>query len=267
MNDNPQSQEPAATVVENGGPLLALSPEDYPDMSGLITEDDTPMDNLYTEKQQRLLTEPLYSSWSGPGEGRPFVAMANVGLFSTLHTPPLVPDTLLGLDIQAPPQLRVKEHRSYFIWMYGHAPDVVVEIVSDRRGGEDTDKLHKYAQLGVGYYVIHDPDNVLGGGVLRVFELHGRRYVPVPNNWLSQVGLGLVLWRGKYEGAEETWLRWCDQAGNVILSGYERAEHAEQRAEHAEQRAAHAEQRAEHEAERARQLEARLRALGIDPSA
>ena len=28
----------------------------------LVTEDDTPVDNLLSEKQQRLLTEPLYSS-------------------------------------------------------------------------------------------------------------------------------------------------------------------------------------------------------------
>lgn len=34
-----------------------------PDTSGLITEDDTPVDSLPSEKQQRLLTEPLYSSW------------------------------------------------------------------------------------------------------------------------------------------------------------------------------------------------------------
>jgi hypothetical protein len=42
-----------------------------PDIQGLITEDDTPVDNLPSEKQQRLLTEPLYSAWAGPGAGRP----------------------------------------------------------------------------------------------------------------------------------------------------------------------------------------------------
>ena len=38
----------------------------------LVTEDETPVDNLPSEKQQRLLTELLYSAWSGPGEGRTF---------------------------------------------------------------------------------------------------------------------------------------------------------------------------------------------------
>ena len=32
------------------------------DIESLVTEDDTPVDNMPSEKQQRLLTEPLYSS-------------------------------------------------------------------------------------------------------------------------------------------------------------------------------------------------------------
>jgi hypothetical protein len=43
------------------------------------------VDNVFSEKQQRLLTVPLYDSWAGPasdaGERRTFAAMANVGLF------------------------------------------------------------------------------------------------------------------------------------------------------------------------------------------
>jgi hypothetical protein len=30
------------------------------DIEAILTEDDTPVDNLLSEKQQRLLTEPLY---------------------------------------------------------------------------------------------------------------------------------------------------------------------------------------------------------------
>ena len=74
-----------ATEVETNGPL----PEElHPNVDHLVTEDDTPADNIFSEKQQRLLTEPLYSSWAGPGQGRPFVAMANVGLFYAIRKPP-----------------------------------------------------------------------------------------------------------------------------------------------------------------------------------
>jgi hypothetical protein len=55
-----------------------------PDVSHLITEDDTPVDNIFSEKQQRLLTSPLYDGWIGPGNERKFVAFANVGLFYAL---------------------------------------------------------------------------------------------------------------------------------------------------------------------------------------
>ena len=46
-----------------------------PNISNLVIEDDTPVDNFQSEKQQRLLVEPLYSSWS---PGIPFIAAANV---------------------------------------------------------------------------------------------------------------------------------------------------------------------------------------------
>ncbi len=37
-----------------------------PDISHIEIEDDEPVHGLYSEKQQRLLTETLYSSWDGP---------------------------------------------------------------------------------------------------------------------------------------------------------------------------------------------------------
>ena len=106
------------------------------DLSHIVTEDDTPVDNLFSERQMRLLAESLYTSWSGPGEGRTFVAMANVGLFFHLREPPLVPDVLVSLDVTLPPEPWEKEHRSYFVWEYGKPPDVVVEIVSNKVGKE-----------------------------------------------------------------------------------------------------------------------------------
>ena len=42
-----------------------------PDIQNLVTEGDTPVDNMPSEKQQRLLTEPLYSSWAGSGRWAP----------------------------------------------------------------------------------------------------------------------------------------------------------------------------------------------------
>ncbi len=41
-------------------PVVSIDLPESPDVSHLITEDDTPVDNLFSEKQQRLLTRPLY---------------------------------------------------------------------------------------------------------------------------------------------------------------------------------------------------------------
>jgi hypothetical protein len=235
-----------------------LNPELAPDISVLVTEDDTPIDSIFLEKQQRLLTEPLYSSWAGPGEGQSFLALANVGLFHTYGQPPLVPDALLSLDVAVGDDLRRKENHSYFLWLMGKPPDVVIEIVSDRRGGEAGVKQRAYARMGVLFYVIFDPEDLLGGGVLRVFVLQRRRYEPLETLWFPEVGLGMTLWSGVFEGHHQTWLRWCDAKGRLIPTGAERADEERQRAD--EER-----QRADEERQRVERLVAQLRALGSEP--
>ena len=82
------------------------------------------MDNIYTEKQQRLLTEPLYSSWTNP-DGKPFLALSNVGLFFAAAEPPLVPDAMLSLDVPPVKDHQEPDHRSYFSWIVGKMPEVV----------------------------------------------------------------------------------------------------------------------------------------------
>lgn len=62
-------------------------------VNNLVTEDDKPVDNLFSAKQQRLLARTLYSSWTplasedAPEEKRKFLADANVGVFYSPHHP------------------------------------------------------------------------------------------------------------------------------------------------------------------------------------
>ncbi len=245
-----------------------------PDISHIETEDDTPVDNLFSEKEMRLLADILVNGWRGPADGRPFVVMANVGVFSGLRLPALTPDLLLSLGVTYPADIGAKEHRAYFVWEYGKPPDVVVEIVSNQKGDELSDKLLDYARIGVSYYVVHDPYHHLGKETLRVFERKGSSLRELSEFWLEEVGLGLVLWQGEYEGVANLWLRWCTRDGVLIPTGREATLSAaavaaaeQARAAQAEQRAAQAEQLAEAERQRAEALAARLRALGIDPDA
>ncbi|MBX2996914.1 MAG: Uma2 family endonuclease [Caldilineaceae bacterium] len=236
-----------------------------PDISHLVTEDDTPVDNIFSERQIALLRETLYTSWEGPGNGRTFVAMGNVALYATNYLPPLVPDLLLSLDVTLPDEPTLKEHRSYFIWLYGKPPEVVIEIVSNRKGGELSNKLLDYARLGVSYYIVYDPEAELSHEPLRTFVRQGARFVETDERWLAEVDLGLTLWQGIYGGMEGLWLRWVDSSGALLATGPEAKAHEQQRAEQERQRAEQERQRAEQERQRAELLAARLRELGVNP--
>lgn len=222
---------------------------ELPDVSQLVTEDDAPWDNLASEKQQRLLTEPLYASWGGApaelgGGRRPFLVAANVGLFATVKAPPLVPDVLLSVDVEAPQDPWRKENRSYFLWQFGKPPNVVIEIVSNREGDELGGKRRSYARMGVPHYVVFDPTLQIADRTLTTFELRGDLYVPVEVPRFETLGIGLVEWEGEHEGLGMRWLRWSDLDGVLIPTGAERAGRAE---------------------EHARRLRDQLRALGIEP--
>ncbi len=210
----------------------SLALEVPPCVDHLVTEDDTPVDNIFSEKQQRLLTEPLFSSWSPEGEGRTFVVLANVGLFYSVRQPPFVPDMMLSLDVELPGDVHPKPYRSYFLWEYGKPPDVVIEVVSNREGGETTDKLDGYARIGVKYYVIYDPDRLLIDPALRAFRLEVGDYREMSEPiWLPRVGLGLQEWHGRFEDMDNTWLRWVDKQGRPIPTGAERADREQARAD------------------------------------
>lgn len=243
--DTPHTPDRAAAPHTGAEPQPAM-PEDWSIYDTIVTEDDTPVDNIFSERQQRLLAETLDHSWDGPGGGRPFIVLANVGLFYDLHKPPVVPDVMLSLDIRAPEgDLMDKPNRSYFVARFGKPPDVVIEIVSNLKGNEAASKLELYASIGVPYYAIFDPGEHLHDKLLRLFHLEEGGYVAMDAYWMPDVGLGLTFWRGTYAGFEDTWIRWYDQHDTLLMTGAEQR----QRAEQERQRAGKAERRAERLAE------------------
>ncbi len=198
----------------------------------LVTEN-----TFFSTKQRRLLVEPLYSSWHPPAlekeaEPRQFLADSDVGIFSSPHQPPVAPDMFLSFDVQANADYFEHEHRAYFVWEFEKFPEVVAEVVSNRKGKEMDTKMQRYARTGILYYVVFDPFTVLSDEKLRVHELTlgGRRYRRRPDFELPEVGLTMQLWRGEFEDVEAEWLRWCDAAGNLIPTGAERANTEAERA-------------------------------------
>ncbi len=258
-----------------------------PDIETLITEDDEPVDNVFSAKQQRFLVETLYANtalWNP--DSVPFIADANVGVFISPTEPPLVPDAFLSMNIKMPEVFDYTKIRSYFVWVFAKTPDIVVEIVSNRKGGEMKRKMTEYAKLHIPFYAVFDPFDVFRGERLQIYTLNGTGYKPLQDFWMEDIGLGLRLWEGEYEGMHSEWLRWCDVKGNVLQSGKElsgaaitRAEQEKARAEQEKARAEQEKARAEEEKARAqsalseldverdksRRLAEKLRALGLSP--
>ena len=77
------------------------------------------------------------------------------------------------------------------------------------KGGETEKKFRKYAQIGVWYYAIFDPQKAIQEDVLQIYQLSIGRYVskPDPKTLFTDLGLGLALWDGEFEGMHAQWLR------------------------------------------------------------
>jgi Uma2 family endonuclease len=218
--------------------LIRTDEYGIPDASQLVTEDDTPVDNFASAKQQCLLVTSLYSALSG----QIFLAESNVGIYHTAKEPAIVPDVFVSFDVQAPENWWEKQQRCYFVWNFGKPPEIVIELVSNQVGDELTEKLDIYQHMRASYYVVYDPNRQLGDRPIRIYELRGRRYLELDSGglesyWLEQVGLGLTLWEGEFEDRQDRWLRWCDRQGQILLTGDEQAKQAQRQVKQAQDRA------------------------------
>ena len=164
--------------------------------------------------------------------------------------------------------------------VFGKVPELVLEIVSNREGGEGDRKLREHGRIGVTYYVIYDPADHIQDRALACYTLRGQEYVALAPARFEDLGLSLLQWEGVFEGRQESWLRWADFAsGELIPTGAEgtieerqRANQERQRASQERQRASQKaqlldqeRQRADQERRRADSLAEKLRSLGVDP--
>jgi hypothetical protein len=160
---------------------------------------------------------------------------------------------------------------------------LALEVVSKTYGGEYKRKKALYAELGIRYYAVYQPNRRsrrqrqplevyrLENGVYQ--QLEGERF------WLPEVGLALGRERDRYMGYEREWLYWYDEAGDRLPTPEDSIQQqqllAEQERDRAQQQQLLAEQErdraqqqqaiAQQERDRAERLAAKLRALGVEP--
>lgn len=152
------------------------------------------------------------------------------------------------------------ERKSYTPNLEGSIPSIVIEFLSDTDGGEYSVKptfpLGKWffyeRILQIPTYIIFNPYD----GLLEVYRLQAERYeLELPNaegrHWIADMKLFLGVWRGEKEERTGYWLRWWDEAENLLPWAIELVEQERQRAEQ--------------ERQRAERLAEYLRSQGINP--
>lgn len=235
--------------------LPVMSPfllHNLPSTADLPCSDDTPVDNEDQNLLPNLLLLLLTHLWSARMDWYFGVDMAVYHTTGVSPKVPVVPDGFLSLGVER--KKGGKSRRSYATWEEGDVvPSFVLEMVSHRPGGEYDEKMELYTKLGVGYYLVYNPEfwqrdrhqpfelYKLENGV---YQLQiGEPY------WMPEVGLGIGRYQGIVGGLSQEILTWYDERGDRHLSSEEQERQAKEQAQ-----------------QRAEQLEKLLRSRGIDPN-
>jgi Uma2 family endonuclease len=140
-----------------------------------------------------------------------------------------------------PPLLGGQIRRSYVLWREYITPVIALEFASGD-GSEERDqtplarsearesgkpgKFWIYEQvMRIPYYGIY----LINRGTLEVYHLVDTVYQRMTPNDCDRYGIApmqveLGIWRGVYQNhPEQSWLRWWDLAGNLLLTGWEQA--------------------------------------------
>lgn len=233
-----------------------LLPEDF-------ILDDEPVDNVNQPPLAAALTESL--ELAGKLSSNALVT-TNYGICATLNSKMVVK----APDWAYVPQITVSREevkRSYTPNLQGDIPVVVMEFLSDTEGTEYSSKRTYppgkwffYEQiLQVPNYIIFQPES----GDLEVHRLdesgkYNLRSTSENNRyWLDEMQLFIGVWQGRKENRDGYWLRWWDEAGNLLLWGSELIQ---------QEREAKEQEREAKEAalKRLEELEHKLRDAGIE---
>ena len=251
--------------------MLNYNPHEVlPTSEELPCSDDTPVDNELQNLIPNLLLALLALIWQDRWDWFFGVDMGIYDRTRQILRTPIVPDGFLSLGV-----VRRKSNRGRLSYVLAEennvAPILVLEMVSQKYGGEYDQKISDYASLRVLYYVIYNPDYWQRDkhDPFEVYRLENWNYVrqlgePV---WMPEFGLGIGRERGIHEGWQREWLYWYDSEGNRFSTAEEMTDQERLRADTERLRAQQAQFQLEQERQRAqqarRQAIARLLSMGL----
>ncbi|NET37474.1 MAG: hypothetical protein F6K19_36530 [Cyanothece sp. SIO1E1] len=249
-----------------------------PNTTELPCSDDTPVDNEEQNLLPNLLLFLLASLWAERMDWYFGVDMAMYHTTGANPRVPVVPDAFLSIGVERRKTSRQGKGRlSYAVWEEnGVVPLLTLEMVSQTPGGEYDEKFKIYRQLGVLYYVVHNP-NFWQRDRHQPFEVYklveGKYHLQIGEPyWMPEVGLGIGRAQQVIGGISQEVLLWHDAQGHAypmpdaeVQQMRSQLQAERQRAETERQRAETERQRAETERQRAEQLAEYVRSLGLDP--
>jgi Uma2 family endonuclease len=240
--------------------------EDLPD------SDETPVHNELQNDIPNLLLGILKWIWRDRSD---WLWGIDMGIYYDLNvknpkkSKPIVPDGFLVLGV--PRRTDAGGRLSYVLWQEKVLPILVLEVVSHKYNGEYEEKLEKYEELGILYYLIYNPLSGRRGihkrhQPLEVYKLTDGKYELMPSVlllqadggrmvWMPEISLGIGYEQRSQDNWQCEWVYWYDDNGRRYA---ERSEAAEERANTAEAIARQEQQENE-------KLAAYLKSLGIDP--
>jgi Uma2 family endonuclease len=187
-----------------------------PTSAELPCSDDTPVDNENQNFIPNLLLFLLKFIWGKRSDWFFGVDMAIYHTTGVSPQVPVVPDGFLSLGVE---RFKGKNLRkSYVVWEENNVvPIFVLEIVSLTYNDEYDTKMEIYANLGVWYYVVYNPeywrrDQHQPFEVYRLVDGKYQLQIGEPF-WMPEVGLGIG--RSQYRDGEMELeaLYWCDLQG------------------------------------------------------
>jgi Uma2 family endonuclease len=247
-----------------------------PTSEELPCSDDTPVDNENQNTIPNWLIAILEQIW---GERQDWFFGVDMGLYDReaqiKGVPVIVPDGFLSIGVQRHKR-EGKGRLSYVLQEEQEiVPILALEFVSKTYGQEYGQKLTDYAQLGVKYYIIYNPEYSKRDKhePFEVYKLVRGKY-QLQNRepfWIPEIELGIGRVQGELGGIRREWLAWHDRDSKPYPLPQQLIRRLEEQLIQMDRQLMEERQRAEQERQRAEverleklQLLERLQQLGIN---